>query len=200
MLSLCLKAQYAGYTLMTDLTAFKQQFAVTAQKTTSIKSDFIQEKNLGMLSEKIISKGKFWYKKDNLLRMEYIQPFKYLMVINKDKVYMKDGQKENSISTRSNKLFQQINKIMIDCVKGAVFNNPDFSIRIFQNNNGYLVELSPIAKNLKTYFKNINIIIDKKDYSASKIEMNEPSGDNTIISFVNREINTPIADALFNIR
>nr|AUN35649.1 outer membrane lipoprotein carrier protein LolA [uncultured bacterium] len=193
-------AQYTGYTLMTDLTKFKTEFASAAQKTSSIKSDFVQEKNLAMLSEKIVSKGKFWFKKENQVRMEYTSPFEYLMVINKDKVFIKDGQKQNTINTKSNKLFQQINKITVDCVQGNVLNNPDFKIRIFESKGMYLIEMSPVPKNLKEFFKTINVIVDKKDYAVANIEMNENSGDNTVIHFTNKEMNTNIPDALFVIK
>ncbi|MBS1742040.1 MAG: outer membrane lipoprotein carrier protein LolA [Bacteroidetes bacterium] len=194
------KAQYPGYTSLNDLGTFKSAFAVAAQKTSSIKSDFVQEKNLSMLSEKIISKGKFWFKKENQVRMEYTNPFEYLMVINKDKVFIKDGQKQNTISTKSNKLFQQINKITVDCVQGNVLNNTDFTIRVFENKTTYLIEMSPMAKNLKDFFKTIIVTVDKKDYTVSNIEMDENSGDNTIIRFSNKEMNTNLPDALFAIK
>ncbi len=193
------RAQYTGYKQLTDLTNFKEQFITAAKKTNSIKSDFQQEKNLSMLSEKITSKGKFWFKKDNLVRMEYNQPFQYLMIINKNNVFVKDGQKENTISTKSNKLFQQINKITVDCVQGTMLTNPDFKVRVFENAKAYLMELLPSAKGLKDYFRNINVIVDKKDYSVSRIEMQELSGDNTIINFTNKELNVTIPDALFAI-
>ncbi len=194
-----LKAQYTGYIPLTDLSKFKELFSVEAQKVISIKSDFVQEKNLSMLSEKITSKGKFWFKKESRVRMEYSQPFQYLMIINKDKVFVKDGQKQNTISTKSNKLFQQINKIMVDCIQGTVLSNPDFSTRVFGNNTAYLVELSPVSKNLKEFFKTIVVIVGKKDYSVTNIEMNEISGDNTIIHFINKEMNSNLPDALFTI-
>ncbi|MEO8768651.1 MAG: outer membrane lipoprotein carrier protein LolA [Ferruginibacter sp.] len=198
--AISLKAQYTGYTLMTDLSKFKLEFAAAAQKTGSIKSDFVQEKNLSMLSEKIISKGKFWFKKENQVRMEYTTPFEYLMVINKDKVFIKDGQKQNTINTKSNKLFQQINKITVDCVQGNVMGNTDFKIRVFESKGSYLVEMAPVAKGLKDFFTTINVIVDKKDYAVTNIEMNENSGDNTIIRFTNKEMNTNIPDALFVIK
>lgn len=191
------RAQHAGYTQLTDLSKFKEQFTATAQKTNSIKSDFVQEKNLSMLAEKITSKGKFWFKKDNMVRMEYIQPTKYLMIINKDNILVKDEQKENKINTRSNKLFQQINKIIVDCVQGSILGNPDFKVKVFENKSNYLVELSPLSKGIKDFFKSINISVDKKDNSVSNIDMQEPSGDNTTIHFINKEINASLPDALF---
>ena len=192
-----LQAQYPGYSPVADLVKFKTDFSAATQKTTSIKSDFVQEKNLSMLSEKITSKGKFWFKKESRVRMEYNQPFQYLMILNKDKVFVKDGQKENKVSTKSNKLFQQINQIMIDCMQGTTLNNPDFKTRVFENKNNSLVELTPVTKGLKELFKNINVIVDKKDFSVSSIQMQEISGDNTIIRFTNKELNASIADALF---
>jgi outer membrane lipoprotein-sorting protein len=191
------RAQHAGYTQLTDLSKFKEQFTATAQKTNTIKSDFVQEKNLSMLAEKIISKGKFWFKKDNMVRMEYTQPSKYLMIINKDNILVKDEQKENKINTRSNKLFQQINKIIVDCVQGSILGNPDFKVKVFENKSNYLVELSPLSKGIKDFFKSINISVDKKDNSVSNIDMQEPSGDNTTIHFINKEINASLPDALF---
>jgi outer membrane lipoprotein-sorting protein len=193
-------AQPAGYAPVADLPKFKEQFAMIAGKTETIKSDFVQEKNLSMLSEKIVSKGKFWFKRENMLRMEYNTPFEYLLILNKGNMYIKDGQKENKVSTKSSKLFNQINKIIIDCVQGSVFSNPDFITKAYENKNTYLIELSPASKALKEFFKTIDVIVDKSDYEATTIEMNENSGDNTIIRFTNREINTDIPNAIFAIK
>jgi outer membrane lipoprotein-sorting protein len=194
------KAQPAGYSPVADLPKFKEQFAAIAKKTVTIKSDFVQEKNLSMLSEKIVSKGGFWFKKDNLLRMEYFKPFDYLMILNGDNMYIRDGQKESRVSTKSNKLFQQINKIIMGCVQGMVFDNTDFITKVYENKNTYLVEMSPAGKVLKEFFKTIDVIIDKSDYEVNTIEMNENSGDNTIIRFTNRAINTDIPNEIFVIK
>lgn len=197
--SLSVRAQYAGYTPVADLAKFKTAFSAATQKTTSMKSDFIQEKNMAMLSEKIVSRGNFWFKKESRVRMEYNQPFKYLMILNKDKVYVKDGQKESRVSTKSNKLFQQINRIMIDCMQGTALGNTDFTTRVFENKNAALIELVPVTKGLKELFKSINVVVDKKDFSVTSIEMKELSGDNTIIRFTNKEPNAIIPDTMFTI-
>jgi outer membrane lipoprotein-sorting protein len=193
-------AQPAGYKSIEDNTTFKQQFAAAAKKMNSIQSDFVQEKNLAMLSEKITSGGKFWFKKENLVRMEYTTPFKYLMIINKNNVYIKDDQKENKISARSNKMFQQINRIIVDCVQGTALDNNDFTVKSFEGKDGYLIYLTPVAKVMKELFNNINIVVDKKDFSILRMEMVEAGGDNTIIRFTNKQLNIPVSDALFAIK
>ena len=62
---------------------------------------------------------------------------------------------------------------MVDCVQGTALNNPDFKVAVLENAQGYLVELSPVVKTMKDYFKNINIVLSKKDYAVNKLEMYE---------------------------
>jgi outer membrane lipoprotein-sorting protein len=194
-----IKAQYPGFTALKDQENFKQAFAAATKATESIKSDFIQEKTLSMLSDKITSKGKFWFKKENRVRMEYTQPFSYLMILNAGRIYIRDGQKENRISAGSSKVFQQVNRILVDCVAGTVLSNPDFHARIFESSKAFLIELDPVARNLAALYRKINIFIDKKDYSATAIDMIEISGDRSSIRFFNKELNANIPDTLFTI-
>ena len=155
---------------------------------------------MSMISEKITSKGEFWFKKESKVRMEYTQPFQYLIIINQNRIYIKDRLNENTISTKGNKLFRQISQIIADCVQGTILNNPEFKISIFESDQAYKIEMIPTSKGLKDFFKNINITVDKKTYTVSKVEMIELTDDNTIISFLNRENNTNIPDALFYIK
>jgi outer membrane lipoprotein-sorting protein len=191
------QAQTAGFKPVADATAFKQQFAKASQATQSIQSDFVQEKNLSMLSDKIVSKGKLWFKKDNKVRMEYATPSYYLLIMNGKDIKTKDGQKESHVSTRGNKMFEQINKLTVDCVQGNVLNNADFTAKILENGQTYLLELTPVNKTLLQYFKSIHLLVDKKDYSVSAIQMYEAGGDDTSISFIHKQLNVNIPDAVF---
>jgi outer membrane lipoprotein-sorting protein len=190
-------AQYAGYKPVADLAAFKKKFASESVSVTTITSDFKQEKTLSALTEKITSTGKFWFKRNNRVRIEYVKPFFYLVIMNADKIYVRDSQKENSINVNSNKVFQQVNRIMIDCVQGTILESKDFSTKVFENEKVYLLEMSPVSKSLRDFFQTIVLKVDKSDYSVNTIEMNEPGGDQTIISFQNKKLNEQVADAVF---
>ena len=190
-------AQYPGYKPVTDLPSFKKQFAVESAKVTSIKSDFRQEKILVALTEKITSTGKFWFKRNNRVRIEYEKPFRYLMVMNGDKMLIRDNDRENKINVKSNKLFQQVNRIMIDCVQGTILDSKDFTTKVFENDRLYLLEMTPSSKALREFFETIVLSVEKSDYSVRSIEMNEPAGDKTVISFENKKLNEQVADAVF---
>ena len=190
-------AQYTGYKPVADLQTFRKAFAVESAKVQTITSDFSQEKVLTALTEKITSNGKFWFKRSNRVRIDYTKPFVYRMVMNGDKMLVKDEQKENRINVRSNKLFQQVNRIMIDCVQGTILDSKDFTTRVFENDKNYLLEMTPSGKALRDFFQTIVLTVEKKDYSVRAIEMNEPAGDKTVISFTNKVLNATVADEVF---
>jgi len=196
----CTQAQVTGYKAVADAAAFKQQFSKASQATQSIQSDFVQEKNLSMLSDKIVSKGKFWFKKDNKVKMEYTTPSYYLLIMNGKDIKTKDGQKESHASAKGNKMFEQINKLTVDCVQGNVLGNSDFKTNILENAQSYLLELTPVNKTLSQYFKTIHLLVDKKDYSVTTIRMFEAGGDDTSINFVHKQLNVNIPDATFAVK
>ncbi len=193
-------AAQTGFKPVGNLEAFKQQFAKAAQNTQSIKSDFVQEKNLNMLSEKIVSKGKFWFKKENKVRMEYLSPTHYLMIVNGKSFRIKDSRSDRSIAASGNKLFEQISKITADCVQGNVLGNKDFTTKVQENTQYYLLQMTPVTKGLKDFFASIELLVDKKDLSVVKITMHEPSGDDTMISFTQKEMNVNIPDETFALK
>ena len=192
-------AQPKEYRPLNDVASFRKKMEATARSTKSIKSNFTQVKNLNVVAEKIVSNGTFRFLKENKIRMEYLQPYHYLLIINQDKVIIRDDQKTSSFSSRSNKLFTVINNIIMDCVQGTALDNKDFIPAIFTNDKNDLLLLTPAKKDLKEYFETIQVYLDITDGSVVKIVMQEPSGDNTVITFTEKQINVPVSDSEFRV-
>ncbi len=200
LLSFAFAGTYAQtFTPVKDEAAVRKRFAEVSQATKSIRSDFTQEKNLSMLAEKVVSKGVFYFKKANLVRLEYTQPFRYLLVMNNGKATIKDDSKTTQLDMHKTKIFQQVNNLIVDCVQGSALNNSNFQVKIYENATQLRMDMKPLAKGLKEFFSDIIIFIDKTDYSVNKMQMNELSGDNTVITFSNKKINGDIPDAVFTV-
>lgn len=193
-------AQKDGYKPVQNVEQFKKDFAVQNAKISSVKSSFVQEKTLTMLTEKIVSSGEFWFKRSDKVRIEYKIPYTYLLIINGDQMITKDNQKESHVNTSSNKLFKQINRIIIDCVQGTILNSKDFSVKVSENQNRFLVELTPQTKTIKEFFQTISLTLDKSDYSVSELELLEQGGDTTVMRFSSKQLNPTISDAVFSVR
>src|SRR6478735_9902775 len=103
-------AQETGFMPMKDVSAFKSTLKETQSKTNTVKSQFVQEKHLSFMEDKVVSKGLFFLKKQGKMRIEYTSPFAYLVIFNGDKLYIKDGKKTTRIDTRTDKSFRQLNE------------------------------------------------------------------------------------------
>lgn len=189
-----------GYTVINNTTSLQTALAATAKKTQTIASDFTQVKHMKMMNDKVNSKGKFYFKKEDKIRIEYTSPFQYLLVMNGGQIMVRDENKTNKISTRNSKTMQSVNRVMMDCMRGTVFGNKDFSVKAFETKSQYLLQLTPANSSMKSLFARIDVYIEKSDNNVSKLVMNENGGDYTDMNFTNKKINTNLADALFSTR
>src|ERR1035437_1506559 len=76
---------------MADVPGFKANLLTSTQKAKSMECDFVQKKFLEVLTEPVVSKGHFCFKRENLIRWEYISKdpkSNYLIVINGDKILL----------------------------------------------------------------------------------------------------------------
>jgi outer membrane lipoprotein-sorting protein len=191
--------QYPGFKPVEDMAAFREDFASAAAKVTSIEGEFTQEKELTALTEKITSHGKLWFKRENKVRMDYADPFAYSMIINGEKMLIRDGQKVNQVNVGSSRLLRQVNRIMLDCMQGTILDNRDFSTRVFESDSAFLLEFTTLSKNLKQFFHSIILVVEKKDNAPRSIQLNEPSGDKTLITLHRKTVNGLLSDEVFSL-
>lgn len=176
-----------------DIEGFKTKLAAMSEKTNSIESDFIQEKNLSVMAEKITSKGKFWYKKEDNIRWEYLQPYKYLIIISKGQMFIKEEKNQKQYDIQSNRMFQEMSNFISGCIQGEILNNTrDYKIEYFENEKSYLVKLTPYSEKMKQMLSGVQIWFDKQDLSVSALMMTEPGDDYTKIDFLNKKLNADI--------
>ncbi len=168
-------------------------------KINSIKSNFTQDKHLENLSIVIRSEGNFYFRQENKLKWEYTSPYYYLILINEGKFTIKDENKTNQYNIQSNKIFREINNIIINSVNGTLIKSGDFISNFFENEKTYLVRLIPKDKNMLEIITEIFIYFSKKDYTVEKIKIVEPGEDYSVITFSNKEINAEIPDKIFTV-
>lgn len=193
-------AQPKGYQPLKNITAFQQALSQANAAKNTIASDFVQVKNLSLLADKIKSKGKFYFKKEDKVRIEYTTPYYYLLVMNSGEIMVKDEQKSSRINTRNSKTMQSVNRIMLDCMRGTVFQNKDFKVSAFENAGGYLLSLMPATDAMKKMFKQIDVYMDRKSFDVDRLTMTETGGDFTDMDFSNTQHNTALNDALFKVK
>jgi outer membrane lipoprotein carrier protein len=152
------------------------------------------------MNDKLVSKGKMFYKQSSQLRWQYVSPYAYTFIINGNKVMMQSSTKRNVIDVKSSRLFKSITQIMMNSVTGkSLSNSSDFKVRMFTGDGEWMAELTPVKKEMKQMFKVIKLYFNVKRGIVSTVEMVEKSGDNTVIELNNVQINKPVNESYFSV-
>ena len=186
-------------TQMTDneASALKAKVKVLATSTTTISSDFVQYKHLGFLDNDIETSGKLAFKTPDIVKWEYVKPFKYSVLFKNEKLFINDEGNKSDIDIGSNKMFKQLNKLIINSVKGDMFNEDEFNIYYYKTENNSLVYFNPKDQKFVKYIKTFHITFNENG-DVIEVKMIEPSEDYTRIVFTNKVLNQTIDEAVFS--
>lgn len=186
-----------GFTMLENSDAFKSKVKETSVQTQSISSDFKQEKHLTMMEEVLVSNGRFLFKKENKVKWEYIEPIVYAIIINQNRFIINNDGKISAFDTESNKLFKEINNMIVMAIQGDFVDNPDFTASFYQDKKTYLAVLKPQNELLADVLTQIEIYFLKDDIAVSEVKFIEPGDDFTKIMFYNKKVNIEINDNQF---
>jgi outer membrane lipoprotein-sorting protein len=193
-------AQKQGFKAVTNETNFRQKMEATTLATESIVSDFEQEKQLSFMEEPIVSSGQFFFKKNQKIRWEYLQPFSYIVILNGSDLLINDEGNKNEMDLKGNKTFQEINATITNSLQGDVWGTTkDFTPILLENEALYLIQLTPQTDQMSEYLTKIEVYFNKKNHQLEQVILFENGEDFTKIAFKNQLINSEIEDALFKL-
>lgn len=186
----------------TELTGEKRTAVVSAiekahKQMTSLSATFTQEKSSSMFTEKVVQKGKIFYKSPRQLRWEYTTPKSMAIIFSNGKVLLKN---EKGTTNNPNKMLSEMGNMIMNTINGNLLqDNTNFQTKYYKNSKtgDYVVVLTPLNKRIKAYYKDITITLNAKTYLADKVVMNEVNGDSTAILFADKKNNGTLSDSLF---
>ena len=180
-----------------EIDNFKTRVKTTAKDTKTIVSDFTQYKHLEFLSNDIKTSGKMSFKAPNLVKWEYTNPYKYSVIFKEDQLLINDDGKKSDVKIGSSKMFKKLNHLIVNSVSGNMFDDNEFDISYFKNDNFYNIIFTSKDKNLRKYIKEFILHFDKNKLHVIEVKMVEPSDDYTQILFKNRQDNILLKDEVF---
>lgn len=180
-----------------ELSAFKQRVEQETKSLKSIRTDFEQSKHMAFLSNDIQSKGKMYLRSDGSLKWEYTSPNVYSVIFKNNSILINDNGKKSTVSGEQD-MFKKINHLISGSVSGKLFDDKEFNISYYKSGKNILVKLIPNNKTLKKYISEVDLYFPQQDATVSKVKLIEPSGDFTLITFINKELNVQIDPSIFN--
>jgi outer membrane lipoprotein-sorting protein len=165
----------------------------------TLSADFTQEKTSSLFTDKVIQKGRLFYKKSGqLLRWEYKSPKPLTLIFNDDQVTLLTDKGPVS---NPNKMLNELGKMIINTINGGNMTvNTNFKISYLKNSQdgSYTAVLTPVNKKIKANYSSIRVILNGKSHLAEKVILNENNGDVTTITFSNMKVNTTLPEGIFN--
>ncbi|TDE10278.1 outer membrane lipoprotein carrier protein LolA [Dyadobacter psychrotolerans] len=184
------------YKAVADPAKVLSELKKSSAAANTIQADFKEEKYLAVLKDPEKSSGIFYYKKNDKMRWEQQQPFKYVILINGDKLRVQDAGKEKNVGS-AGRMAGQIKELMIGLVNGDFQDNKAFKQSFAENGELYQVTLLPVSKRLKNVYSKITLVFPKSTLRLKELTFFEKGGDKSIMRFQNERINQPIAESLF---
>ena len=145
-----------------DSALLKTKVKAYATTINTLLSDFTQYKHLDFLSNDIVTSGKMAFKSPNMVKWEYTTPFKYSVLFKNETLFINDEGKKSNVNIGSNKMFKQLNSLIINSIKGDMFDENEFDIAYFKNEENNEVHFRSKDKEFSKYIKEFNIIFNEE--------------------------------------
>lgn len=186
---------------MTNKSEFEKKLQAVSEKTQSVESEFRQEKFMSVFAEKIISSGKFYYRKPNNISLQYQKPMSYNITIANEKLQTISGKNKTTVNLGSNKMMAQMRGLIEASMVGNISAlSKDYRLEYFQSDADYFIKITPISKSIQAYVKEIEITFDRQTMGVIQLRMTENNNDYTDYFFFNQKYNTLKNNEKFTIR
>jgi len=176
--------------------ALEQTIIEKSKAIKSLQCGFVQEKTSALVTGKAVAKGILVYQAPSSLRWEYKEPTPSTLILNGNNAVLlnKDGKKVGDA-----RMLKQLAGMIINVISGeSLKDNKQFSTEIFQTDTRIRVVLTPVQKRMKDFYSTIEMVLDGKTLLAERIVLNEASGDKTVISFIDKELDSEIPQSKFS--
>jgi outer membrane lipoprotein carrier protein len=176
--------------------ALKSTVKALSDKTETITSDFIQYKHLDFLEGDVESNGKLAFKSPDMVLWEYKEPSGTSIIFKNESLYVNNNGDKSQMDLGSNQLFKQLNQLIINSIKGDMFDESKFEIAYFKTDGKSEVHFNPKDEQLAEMVKSFHITFNTKG-EVQIVKMIEASDDYTQIVFSNRTTNQALPDSIF---
>ena len=169
----------------------------------SLKTDFVQEKDLAMFRKKIVLWGRIYMQKPGRLAWHVDKPVKYSVVITDKaiKQWDEDTNRVQEMSLSKNPIFKNVVNQL------SVWFSGEYGGLVAENNVSVLqqhplvLEFAPNEKNMaRKMIKSITITFRDDEKYLKKIKILEMSGDATTIEFSNTLLDVPLESSFFEVK
>ena len=184
------------------LAAILKKFDETQESTKTLTAGFSERKELQLLRDPVVSKGRFYYTKPDDVLLQYTEPdVRYLLFTKEEQLFYfpKLKRAERGTSTRVHDYLFRFFAIGQSSDSLKKFYEIGLDEETNDIKDTYLLVLRPRKRMIKKAVQDVRLWISKDRLLPVRLQWREPDGDSTTISFDDVHFNPDIQASVYHI-
>ncbi len=185
-----------------DISALLHRLEKKVTGFETLKTDFVQEKNLAIFQKKIVLKGRIYLQRPHKVVWRVDEPVKYSVLITDEFVrqWDEDTNEVQEIPLSRSPVFRAVLDQLTAWFSGRYVSLlEDYDVQV-QQQSPFVLRFVPRETSItKKIIKHITVAFRKDEKYLKQIKFQEIGGDSTTIIFKNTILNAPIDDSVFRI-
>lgn len=184
------------------LAAVLEQYDQTQATTRTLQASFVERKELKLLKDPVVSKGRFFYTKPDDVLLEYTEPeVRYLLFTRQEQLFYSPSKKKAERGT-SARVHDYIFRFL------AIGQNSETLKKIYDISldeagnplaDTHMLVLQPRKRVVKRVVRDVRLWISRDRFLPVKIEWRESDGDSTTLTFEEVRFNPEIQAGVYRI-
>lgn len=171
--------------------------------TTNVLADFVQEKQMSIMREKVVIRGRMAFQQPDLFAWHVASPIRYNLVLRGATLSQWDEAtgKKQDMAMASNPVFEMLNR-QLRAWYGGQFDAllKDFDAGLDSSAAGRVIFVPRMDSFARKAIKSVVLTFREDRRYLESIRIEELSGDRTLMTFSNTVVNCPINPALWEVK
>ncbi|MDD3034191.1 MAG: outer membrane lipoprotein carrier protein LolA [Bacteroidales bacterium] len=165
---------------------FYSELSRRSAEVSTLRASFIQTKHVKLLNTKVVSNGKFQYKKGIDIRFDYASPKVMSIIMTNINLRISTPTKTTTYDFAKQRSLAELAVIMEACVSGKLKELPDkYKVIYKSSSNFHIVTITNLKRGADNPYTMIELHFCLEDYSLRELILYERSEDTTFYSFNN---------------
>jgi len=165
---------------------FYSELSRRSSEVTTLKSSFTQTKHVKLLNTKVVSKGKFQYKKGVDTRFDYASPKVMSIIMTNSNLSISTPTKTTTYDFAKQRSLAELAVIMEACVSGKLRELPaKYKVTYKLAPDFHVITITNLKRGADNPYTMIELHFCLEDYSLRELILYERSEDTTFYSFNN---------------
>ncbi len=180
-----------------ELRAFLAEIQAASDQVRSFSSEFVQERRLALFAEPVFFKGSLTVVRPDRLRWEFTAPVPSVLIFNGERgIRCNDKAPPVHFDLGADPIMKTVAE-QLWLWLGGDYSRLNASYDLAKSGPSAL-RITPKDKRLSEFISAITITFDKTSRQPEKVEIADPGGDTTILSFQAYVLNSDTPDVLFS--